>query len=287
MLAANVLVSSRIATPIQKLEKSVKELEEEGNLAREIYIGGSYEIESLGHSIQSMVNQMRKLMDDIVVEQEAKRKSELDALQSQINPHFLYNTLDSIVWMVESERYEEAITMVTSLANLFRISLSKGRNIIPIRSELEHAQNYLSIQKLRYKNRFTVEMDIQPEILDCSTIKLIVQPLLENAIYYGTEDGDGEITVKGYVKDKDIYIEVSDDGLGMPPETVELLLTDNNRVRKKGSGIGLINVHQRIQLYFGAAYGLTIESEPDEGTTIRIHLPMVPYTEEIGREGLK
>lgn len=287
MLAANVLVSSRIATPIQKLEKSVKELEEEGNLAREIYIGGSYEIESLGHSIQSMVNQMRKLMDDIVVEQEAKRKSELDALQSQINPHFLYNTLDSIVWMVESERYEEAITMVTSLANLFRISLSKGRNIIPIRSELEHAQNYLSIQKLRYKNRFTVEMDIQPEILDCSTIKLIVQPLLENAIYYGTGDGDGEITVKGYVKDKDIYIEVSDDGLGMPPETVELLLTDNNRVRKKGSGIGLINVHQRIQLYFGAAYGLTIESEPDEGTTIRIHLPMVPYTEEIGREGLK
>ncbi len=288
VLGANIIVSSKIATPIQKLEKSVKRLEEEGDLTRAIYLGGSYEIESLGHSIQSMVNQMRKLMDDIVVEQEAKRKSELDALQSQINPHFLYNTLDSIVWMVECERYEEAITMVTSLANLFRVSLSKGRNIIPIRNELEHAQSYLSIQKLRYKNRFTVETDVDPEILDYCTIKLIVQPLLENAIYYGTEsmDGDGEIRVRGYVRGGDIYIEVTDNGLGMTRETVELLLTDNKRVRKKGSGIGLINVHQRIQLYFGKEYGLEIESEPDEGTTIRIHLPRVLYTDEIGREGL-
>ena len=288
LLMVNSIVSSKIATPIQRLEQSVKQLEEQGDLTRAIYVGGSYEIESLGHSIQSMVNQMRKLMDDIVVEQEAKRRSEMDALQSQINPHFLYNTLDSIVWMVECERYEEAIKMVTSLASLFRISLSKGRNIIPIRSELEHAQNYLSIQKLRYKNRFEVRTEVEESILDCCTVKLVVQPLLENSIYYGMEsmDDDGEILIRGYRKDGDIYLEVTDNGLGMPEETVRQLLTEGSRVRKRGSGIGLMNVHQRIRLHFGEAYGLEIESEPDEGTTVRIHLPDIPYTDEIGREGL-
>lgn len=178
--------------------------------------------------------------------------------------------------------------MVTSLASLFRISLSKGRNIIPIRSELEHAQNYLSIQKLRYKNRFEVRTEVEESILDCCTVKLVVQPLLENSIYYGMEsmDDDGEILIRGYRKDGDIYLEVTDNGLGMPEETVRQLLTEGSRVRKRGSGIGLMNVHQRIRLHFGEAYGLEIESEPDEGTTVRIHLPDIPYTDEIGREGL-
>lgn len=278
MVYANLYLSSRIADPIKTLERSVKELEN-GDLNVEIAIGGSYEIQHLGKTIRSMVAQMRKLMDDIVAEQESKRKSELDALQSQINPHFLYNTLDSIVWMIENERYPEAISMVTALARLFRISLSKGRNIIPVGDELEHARNYLTIQMVRYKNKFQVDINAEPETLRLSTIKLIIQPLLENAIHHGMEcmDGDGKISVHAYCKDGDLYIDVSDNGMGIPAELCKTLLTDQSRIRSKGSGIGLRNVHERIQLCYGRPYGLTIFSEPDVGTTVRIRLPQVEY----------
>ena len=280
ILFGNVIVSSRVTDPIRKLEHSIKYLEE-GNLDTDIYIGGTHEIRHLGRTITSMVRQMRKLMDDMVAEQQEKRKSALDALQSQINPHFLYNTLDSVVWMVESERYQEAISMVTALANLFRISLSKGKNIISIRDEIAHAKYYLDIQKVRYKNRFEIKIDVDPAIEDCCTIKLIVQPLLENAIYYGVEhmDGEGEITLRGYEDGNDVCIEVIDNGMGIPKENIALLLTDDTRVHKKGSGIGLRNIDQRIKLYFKGDYGLTIESELDEGTTVRIRLPKLYYSE--------
>lgn len=288
MIFANLYLSSRIADPIKALENSVKKLEK-GDMDVKIAIGGSYEIQHLGKTIRSMVKQMRKLMDDIVVEQESKRKSELDALQSQINPHFLYNTLDMIVWMVENERYSEAISMVTALARLFRISLSKGRNIIPVRNELEHARNYLTIQMVRFKNKFQIDINAEPETLRLSTIKLIIQPLLENAIYHGMEymDGDGEISVHAYVKDKDLYIDVTDNGIGIPEEICKTLLTDHSRIRSKGSGIGLRNVHERIQLYYGSSYGLTILSEPDVGTTVRIHLPCVDYASLAEKEDAK
>lgn len=281
MVYANLYVSSRIADPIKSLENSVKELEG-GNWEAPIYIGGSYEIRHLGSAIRSLVAQMRRLMDDIVQEQESKRRSELDALQSQINPHFLYNTLDSIVWMVENERYPEAISMVTSLARLFRISLSKGKNIISVSDELEHARNYMTIQKMRYKNKFEVTFDAQPETLGLATIKLIIQPLLENAIYHGMEfmDGDGEIRVSSRLAGGVLLIDVADNGIGIPGDICAALLTDTKRTRSKGSGIGLRNVHERIRLYFGEEYGLTILSEPDEGTTVRIRLPISPYEQE-------
>lgn len=280
IIVGNIIVSQKVTNPIRKLEDSVKDLED-GNLNFDVYVGGSHEIQHLGRTITSMVNQMKRLMDDIVKEQEEKRKSELDALQSQINPHFLYNTLDSIVWMVESERYQEAISMVTALASLFRISLSKGKNIISIKDEMEHAKNYMKIQKVRFKDQFSFQVNIAPNIEEYNTIKLIVQPLLENAIYYGVESmrDEGIITVKGYETKNDIYIEVTDNGMGIPEEEQILLLTDNTRARKKGSGIGLINVHQRIKLYFGEDYGLQIKSELDEGTTIIIHLPKITFKE--------
>ena len=148
------------------------------------------EVEHLGKTLESYVAQNTKLMQDIVVEQEEKRKSELDALQSQINPHFLYNTLDSITWMVEGGKQEEAVTMISDLASLFRISLSRGRTIIRIEDELRHARNYMNIQKVRFKNAFEVKEEVDPEIYDYCTVKLIVQPLLENAIYYGVKDMD-------------------------------------------------------------------------------------------------
>ncbi|MBR4169399.1 MAG: sensor histidine kinase [Lachnospiraceae bacterium] len=279
VLFGNMFISSRVTDPLRRLDESVRQLEE-GNLdVDNIYIGGSHEIMHLSRTINSMVKQMRKLMDDMVKEQRDKRRSELDALQSQINPHFLYNTLDSVVWMIESKRYKDAITTVTALATLFRISLSRGDNIIPIRDEIVHAQNYLNIQKVRYKNKFTSTIEIDPAIEDCCTIKLIVQPLLENAIYYGAMDEDSVISVKGYEKDGDIFIEVTDNGMGMPEDVLENLLKEKSKTRGRGSGIGLWNVNQRIQLYFKGDYGLSLTSELDEGTTVTIHLPKISYAD--------
>ncbi len=286
MVFANLFLSSRIADPIKALEQSVKELEN-GMTDVEIAIGGSYEVQHLGKTIQSMVDQMRKLMDDIVVEHESKRKSELDALQSQINPHFLYNTLDSIVWMIENQRYGEATSMVTALARLFRISLSKGKTVISVASELDHARNYLTIQKMRYKNKFNVAIQADPDTLGLSTIKLIIQPLLENSIYHGMEfmDGDGVISIRSYIQGEVLHIDISDNGNGIPKEICNQLLTDHSRVPSKGSGIGLRNVHQRIQLTYGAQYGLIISSEPDVGTTVGIRLPCIPFNRAYPERG--
>lgn len=284
IIVINQLVSSSIAKPLQRLNESVKEWEA-GNMNPQIYVGSFLEVEHLGKTLRSTVAQIRQLMDDILVEQEKKRKSELDALQSQINPHFLYNTLDSIVWMIEGERYDDAVFMVTQLASLFRVSLSRGKTIIRVRDEIRHAENYMNIQKIRYKNAFTVAFQIEEAILQCCTVKLVIQPLLENAIYYGVEgmDGEGEIKVSGYQKGEDLYIEVRDNGIGMPKEVVEQLLTENNHVPKKGSGVGLLNVHNRLRLCFGNSYGLEIESVLDEGTNVRIHLPYLLYSEETQR----
>ena len=277
----NQMVFARISKPLRRLNDSVKEWES-GNMNPDIYAGGSMEVEHLGKTLRSTVAQIQQLMDDIVVEQEEKRKSELDALQSQINPHFLYNTLDSIVWMITGERYDDAVFMITQLASLFRISLSKGKTVIRIEEEVKHAQNYMNIQKIRYKNSFEVDFQIDEDIRDGCIVKLVLQPLLENAIYYGMEfmDGEGEIHVRGYRKDDDIYLEVEDNGLGMPEEEAAELLNGKERPHKHGSGVGLINVHSRLKLRFGEEYGLIIHSCPDEGMMIQIHIPYIPYTTE-------
>ncbi len=286
MVLVNQFVSAQIAKPIKRLDKSVKGLEN-GNLDVVIYEGGgSDEIEHLGKSLNSVVVQLRKLMEKIVIEQEEKRKSELDALQSQINPHFLYNTLDSIVWMIEGERYSEAVCMVTDLASLFRISLSKGKNIISLKDEILHAKNYMNIQKIRYKDKFEICYEVDEEIYDYQTVKLVIQPLLENAIYYGVEAmyDEGEIILHAYKKEDNIYIEIIDNGLGMTQDAVESLLTDNTRERTRGSGVGLKNVNSRIQLRYGEEYGVKIESQPDEGTKVTIHLPAILYSDMKGEE---
>ena len=280
LVVINRVVSVRISSPILKLNESVKAYE--AGEKPEIYIGGSLEIRHLGHSIQSSYEQIDSLMKKIVLEQNERRKSELDALQSQINPHFLYNTLESITWMIEGERNDDAAFMISQLAKLFRISLSKGSTVITIRDELQHAQSYMNIQKVRYKNTFSVTFDVDPEICSYCTVKLILQPILENAINYGVSGMDdcGEIRVKGRQEGGRVILSVEDNGIGMSEEQVRLLLTDSNRVHKHGSGVGLVNVNNRIQLLFGKEYGLTVESEPDEGTTISICIPAVTYTEE-------
>ena len=357
MIFVNQIVSRQISLPLNRLNRSIKRMEGGDVVPADIYVGGSEEVEHLGRTLRSSMTRINQLMDDIVVEQEEKRKSEMDALQSQINPHFLYNTLDSIVWMIEGEHNRDAVFMVTQLASLFRISLSRGKNIIPIAQELRHAENYMNIQKVRYKNNFSVVFDIDENIRNYLSVKLIIQPILENAIYYGVgdmdPDDDAEIRIRGWlipdgaaeqgtaapgtaaehaqpeaVKTADsgktqrseavsmadagkirqpdaaeanaggrahrqmiqamsvgdIYIAVSDNGYGMPPEVCENLLKDDEesrkRVPKHGSGVGLVNVHNRIRIRFGAQYGLMAVSEPDEGTTITIHLPAIPDTPE-------
>lgn len=281
----NSYISSRITNPIKELEKSVGILEE-GNLDVPVYAGGSYEIQHLGKSIGDMAAQIRLLMKDIVTEHEAKRKQEFDTLQSQINPHFLYNTLDIIVWMIENEQKAEAVKAVTALARFFRISLSKGKSIITVRDELEHVRNYLMIQHMRFKNKFTYEIQAEDGVLELAILKLMLQPLVENAIYHGMEfmDGDGEILLKVWKEEGDLYFSVIDNGLGMTEEQVGNLFTGASHVdSKRGSGIGVKNVNERIKLYFGEKYGLSIESEPDEGTTVKIHLPVVTYSEAVER----
>lgn len=343
MIFVNQIVSRQISLPLNRLNRSIKRMEGGDVVPEDIYVGGSEEVEHLGRTLRSSMTRINQLMEDIVVEQEEKRKSEMDALQSQINPHFLYNTLDSIVWMIEGEHNKDAVFMVTQLASLFRISLSRGKNIIPLAQELKHAENYMNIQKVRYKNNFSVVFDIDENIRDYLSVKLIIQPILENAIYYGVgdmdPDDDAEIRIRGWLIPNeaaekgtaapgtaaehaqpeavmpadsgktrqpdpaeanaggrahrqmiqalsvgDIYITVSDNGYGMPPEVCENLLKDDEesrkRVPKHGSGVGLVNVHNRIRIRFGAQYGLMAASEPDEGTTITIHLPAIPDTPE-------
>lgn len=279
LIIINRVVTQRISRPILKLNHSV--MEYEAGKKPEIYIGGSFEIRHLGYSIQSSYEKSEELMQEIVWEQNERRKSELDALQSQINPHFLYNALDSITWMIEGERNDEAAFMISQLAKLFRISLSQGHTIISVRDELQHAKSYMNIQRIRYKDAFSVTFDVAPELEEYCAVKLTLQPILENSINYGVDPMDdcGEIFIRVKKEEDLLVLSVEDNGIGMSEEEVSLLLTDSNRKRKHGSGVGLVNINNRLQILFGKEYGLFIESEPDEGTRVSIRIPAIPYTE--------
>ena len=282
LLQVNRFISRKISRPIRELDESVKAYE--AGAMPNIYIGGSAEIRHLGYSVQKSYEQIEVLMKEIIQQQTERRKSELDALQSQINPHFLYNTLESITWMIESQRNKEAVVMISELAKLLRVSLSRGKTIISIEDELQHSRSYMNIQRVRYKERFKVEFLIDEEIKNYCIVKLVIQPLLENAIYYGVgnmdEDDEGQILVRGEKKGEEIYISIEDNGMGMPEDVMENILTDNSKVPKHGSGVGVINVHSRISLMFGPEYGLEVYSELDEGTKVVIHIPAIPYTKE-------
>ena len=276
--------SELFSAPVRQLADDMHRFEKNAENFVFEPMAGTTEITTLSNSFEHMVVKIQKLMEQVRQEEITLRKTELKALQAQINPHFLYNTLESITWMVEANKNEEAVFMISELAKLLRISLSKGRTVIRIADELQHSTSYMNIQKVRYKDRFETEFLIEEEIKEYCTIKLIIQPILENAIYYGVgnmdEDDGGKITVKGKKDGNDIYISVIDNGMGMSEEIVENLLLDNGKVPKHGSGVGLINVHTRIQLMYGKEYGLKIYSEPDEGTEVVIHIPAIPFSEE-------
>ncbi|MEK5476611.1 sensor histidine kinase [Paenibacillus sp. FSL R5-0407] len=275
ILIINLYVSARISQPIRRLERSVQ-MVEKGDFGTNVYVSGAYEVEQLSKRFNLMLRRIRELMDQIIQEQEAKRKSELDVLQSQINPHFLYNTLNSVTRMAELGRNEEVVTTITSLSRFFRISLSKGNHIIPVADELEHVRHYLIIQTIRFKNKFRYEIQAEPDTLDCLILKLILQPLVENAIHHGIEKSaeDGFIGVYARINGNNLELVIRDNGIGMTQDTVDKLLSGRLR-SESGSGVGVTNVQERIALYYGKDYGLHYESEPEEGTTVTIKLPIV------------
>ena len=228
----------------------------------------------LSASFDHMVVRIQKLMTTVREEEVNLRKTELKALQAQINPHFLYNTLDSIAWMCEQGRSADAVNMVHALARLFRISISKGHELIPISRELEHAESYLQIQKYRYKNRFTYEFRVDEGCLDYYCNKITLQPILENAINHGLElmVDEGCITVEICQEGEDILFRVTDNGVGMSAQQVEAIMS---RSPGEQAGIGIRNVDDRLKIYFGPRYGLRITSEPDVGTCVEIRMPKV------------
>lgn len=285
MIFINMYLSKRLSAPMQRLEEAVNKIEA-GDLDTRIEPSGFYEVWHLGRAISDMQDTLKQLMDDIVAEHEAKRRSELMVLQNQINPHFLYNTLDIIVWMIENEKREEAVEVVTALARFFRISLSNGKTIIPVEDEIEHVRNYLMIQERRFKNRFSYTLDVEEGLGQYGTIKLILQPIVENCIYHAMEfmDGDGVIQVSARKEEEKILFTVRDNGCGMTEDIVEQIMA-GKKVSKGKGGVGLQNVQERLQLVFGDGFGMMIHSEPDEGTEVNIRIPVVLW-EELAERGL-
>lgn len=212
----------------------------------------------------------------IELEQRLKRRAELQALQAQINPHFLYNTLDSIRWKAEAAGVKDISKMVRDLANFFRISISRGREVIPLEQEICHVRSYLDIQKMRYGDRLDYRIEIPEEMRKLYTVKLLIQPLAENAIYHGIKESDrnGTIVISAEEEPGGIRICVHDDGLGIPPETLAILNADLARgVTVSDGGYGIFNVNERVRLYFGPQYGLELKSCAGQWTDAIIHLP--------------
>ena len=275
-ILGTLYISSRLSSPLYRLQKSMK-LVEQGNFDIRVEENGEYVVSELSKTFNKMVLRIRELMDEIVKEQDHKRKNEIEILQSQINPHFLYNTLDSVIWLVEDEKVEEATQMITALSRFFRISISSGRNIITVKEELEHARNYLAIQKIRYKNKFTYDIVGEEKVLNAKTIKLLLQPIIENALYHGIEyiHYEGHILIHAYQENDSLIYKIEDNGIGMREETRQRLFDESFNVITKGSGVGVKNVNKRIQLYYGMDYGMKVESELEEGTTIWIKIPLL------------
>lgn len=273
----SVLISSMITKPIKKLELLMEEAEK-GNLDIAVEFDSSDEIGKLSERFNNMINRIKVLMHQVINEQEAKRKTELKALQAQINPHFLYNTLDSIIWMAEVNK-DDVITMTDALAKLFRISLSRGEDIIPIADEVEHVRNYLIIQSMRYSNKFDYTIEVDEDILKHYMLKLILQPLVENSIYHGIKNKrqKGLIKIKGFKTDNKILLQVMDDGAGMSQTRCdEIIMSQETGQNRKGfNGVGVKNVNERIKLYYGNDYGLEYSSQPGIGTVVQIWLPIL------------
>ena len=273
-LLSSIVISRALSRPLKGLSAAMRQFEKSADRFTYAPVGGAREVQALSESFGHMVVKIQQLMDTVRREEINLRKTELKALQAQINPHFLYNTLDSISWMCEQGRNAEAVQMVNALAQLFRISISKGHELIPIRSELRHAESYLKIQQHRYKNQFSYRFDVDERCLDFLCNKITLQPIIENAIYHGINGlvDEGEIVITLRAEGTDVVFTVADNGVGMDQAQIEAIL---RKERSDHTGIGIKNVNDRLKIYFGEGYGITIRSEPDEGAVVTIRMPQV------------
>ena len=278
LVAIALLISSfmakSITQPILKLQSSMALIQEGDFRAGNVEVESRNEIGSLTETFNVMTLRIQELMEQIINEQKAKRKSEMKALQSQINPHFLYNTLDSIIWMAESGKNEEVVLMTASLARLLRQNISNEEEEISIFEEVEYCRNYLTIQKMRYKDKLEFRIDVAPEITSCQIIKLVLQPLIENAIYHGLKykESKGLLELIGYAAGEDIIFEIRDNGVGMDEETLNHIF-ERHTVNYRSNGVGVYNVERRIKLTYGQEYGITYKSRSGEGTVARVCIP--------------
>ena len=278
LIAVALVISSEIARnitfPIQKLRDSMKRVQEGDFTAADLPVPYENEIGSPTRSFNVMTHKIQDLMAQNIQEQEQKRKIELKALQSQINPHFLYNTLDSIIWMAEGKKNEEVVLMTASLARLLRQSISIENELVTIGQEVEYVRSYLTIQKMRYKDKLEFEINVDPRITHAQIIRLVLQPIVENAIYHGLKykESKGMLKVHGYELGERIIIDITDDGVGMDEETLKHIY-DKHKVNYHSNGVGVYNVQQRLVLYYGKEYGIIYHSEKGKGTTATVVIP--------------
>lgn len=281
LIFLDTLVFHNFTSPVYRLLQTMETFGK-GNYNVRAQEEGIGELKNVSIHFNIMADKLQEQMEEIRRNEREKQKMEKKLLQSQINPHFLYNTLDSIIWMIRSEEYDGAGEMVSLLAKFFRTSLSQGKDMIPLEKELEHATSYLAIQNIRFKDKFEFHVDADQELLKYFCPKLSIQPLLENAIYHGMEGmyEDGEIEIRVYEKDGDIKIDVSDNGPGMTQEKIDYIMHNKVVSSRRGSGIGVCNVNERIQLIYGKNYGITLSSELDEGTIATITIPKMEEIDE-------
>jgi two-component system sensor histidine kinase YesM len=277
IILLSLYLSNSLSEPIRKLQEMSYKASE-NDLSVKIDVSGKDEIAQLGKSFNKMIRRINKLLEQNVREQKLLRKLEMESLDNQIKPHFIYNTLDLIIGLLENEKIDEAAHMVEALGKFFRLSLSHGKEMVLIRNEIKHVKNYLFIQQYRHGNEYEYIVDIEDlEIMDKHIPKLILQPIVENAIYHGILPAEkkGLIIIKGYYKDKNIYFEVIDNGVGIEAEKVEEInniLAGKIKTDDKKKYFGLRNVDRRLKLMYGGASGLMVESRAGEKTIVTIRI---------------
>ena len=275
-------MSNEITKPVKQLKNAMKEVQKGDFRPVSISVKSDNEIASLNRSFNHMTEQIDELIKKNINEQREKQKSEMKALQSQINPHFLYNTLDSIIWLIEAGDNENAVVMTSALARFFQQAIGNSVVYVSVWKELEYTRNYLIIQQMRYKDKLDFEIQVEEEIFECKIIKLILQPLVENSLYHGLKykDGQGHITITGYRQGNKLIIKVMDDGAGISEDKLKQIFSEGNKSHRKHNGVGMGNIQSRIKLYYGEAFGLQAESEEGVGTTITITIPYIVPEED-------
>ena len=274
VIGISSIISREITKPIRSLRDSMRKVQN-GQFDTHVEVITENEIGSLGRSFNLMTSEIQALMEQNVYEQKQKRKSELKALQAQINPHFLYNTLDSIIWMSEAGENDEVVEMTSALARLLRQSISNDKEEVELEKEIEYVKNYLTIQKMRYKDKLEFFIYVDPRVAHVPIIKLVLQPLVENAIYHGIKYKETKGNLKIYARPVDgrVEIVVADDGIGMDEDVMEHIF-DEHRKEQKRNGVGVPNVQKRLKLQYGSEYGIRYESVKGAGTKAVITIPV-------------